>query len=244
VSAHAQEVVRDSIPGSLVEFELVHVPAGRTSLPLVGGGSGDRWVSAYLIGRTEVSWNAYDAFTLSRRPSPRYSPSGADAVAGPSRPYGNPDHGFGHAGFPVVSVTRGAAEAFCAWLSQVTGKRYRLPTEAEWQRAADVAGKERDLGALAWHAANAGQRTHALATREPDALGLFDLFGNAAEWVTTDDGTLVVRGGSFRDSLAAAGPLARHRQTDAWNERDPQIPKSSWWLSDAPFVGFRVVRDP
>jgi hypothetical protein len=58
------------------------------------------------------------------------------------------------------------------------------------------------------------------------------------------DRSLVVRGGSWRDAAGQVGPTARARQQEAWNERDPQIPKSSWWLSDGPFVGFRIVREP
>ncbi|MDA1306832.1 MAG: hypothetical protein O2917_06175, partial [Acidobacteria bacterium] len=62
------------------------------------------------------------------------------------------------------------------------------------------------------------------------------------EWVMTEDNALVVRGGSFRDAATVVGPAARAEQDDTWNERDPQLPKSQWWLSDAPHVGFRVVR--
>lgn len=233
--AGSQDVVRDSIPGTLVTFELVRVPAGTVQ----AGGAG-RAVSSFLVGRTEVTWDAYDAFTMSRAPSPRYSPAGADAVAGPSRPYGNPDYGFGHAGYPVISVTREAALAFCAWLSSVTGHTYRLPSEAEWQRAADVAAAAPGDGS----SANAGQRGTMPVVSGPTTFGLYHLFGNVAEWVVPDDGALVVRGGSWQDAPGARGPQARARQQESWNERDPQIPKSSWWLSDGPFVGFRVVREP
>ena len=236
--APGQQVVRDSIPGTLVAFELVRVPAGTVHV----GGAG-RDVPSFLVGRTEVTWDAYDAFTMSRAPSPRYSPAGADAVAGPSRPYGNPDYGFGHAGFPVISVTRDAALAFCAWLSSVTGHRYRLPSESEWQRVADVVAA---VPGAAPPAADAvpGQRGTRPATSGATPFGLYHLFGNVAEWVVPDDGALVVRGGSWQDVLGARGPQARARQQESWNERDPQIPKSSWWLSDGPFVGFRVVREP
>ncbi|MGQ0649914.1 MAG: formylglycine-generating enzyme family protein [Gemmatimonadaceae bacterium] len=246
VSAGAQHVIRDSIPGTLVTLELVRVSGGAARLDTPNGRRTIE-VTPFLIGRTEVLWEAYDAFTLSRQPSPRYAAAGADAIAGPSRPYGNPDYGFGHKGFPVISVTRGAAEAFCAWLSSVTGGKYRLPTEAEWQRVADLALPDGDggrLDAMAWHVGNAGGSTHAAGTKASDALGLHDLFGNVLEWVVPNDGGLVARGGSFRDPRDRVGPRSRARQTDAWNERDPQIPKSSWWLSDGPFVGFRVVRDP
>jgi formylglycine-generating enzyme required for sulfatase activity len=196
-----------------------------------------------MIGRTELLWEAYDAFTLSNPSPDTVGRRLIDAVARPSRPYGAPDYGWGHRGFPTISVAREAAEAFCAWLSAHTGKTYRLPTEAEWDHVAALARGTATIDSLAWHAGNSEGRTHAAASRRPDALGLYDLFGNAAEWVTTSDGQRVTRGGSFRDTASAIGPHARAVQTDEWNERDPQIPKSRWWLSDGPFVGFRIVRE-
>lgn len=219
---------RESIPGTVVTFEMVLVPGE----------------SPFYLGRTEVTWDMYDVFALGLdKPT---STSGGDAVARPSQPYGAPDYGWGHAGYPVISVTRSAAEAFCAWLSAKTGKTYRLPTDAEWARAASVAAGSGVMShdrrdALAWHRGNASARTHLVAARKADALGLFDLFGNAAEWVMTADGALVTRGGSFRDAVDTVGPDARAVQDETWNERDPQLPKSRWWLSDGPFVGFRLV---
>lgn len=238
----------DSIPGTLVSFELVAVPSGTVSVPGKHGQQTVR-VSRFLIGRSELSWDAYDAYMLSKPTVTESQTTGADAVSRPSRPYGAPDHGWGHRGFPTISVTRAAAEAFCAWLSSKTGNKYRLPSEAEWLRAAALAGGARPmttarLDSLAWHAENAGSTTHASASRHADELGLHDLFGNAAEWVVSDDGRNVVRGGSFRDSRREVGPQARAVQDESWNERDPQMPKSRWWLSDGPFVGFRIVREP
>jgi formylglycine-generating enzyme required for sulfatase activity len=196
------------------------------------------------VGRTEVTWDMYDAFALSR-PDTIASRGGADAVARPTRPYGAPDYGWGHAGYPVISVAYTAAEAFCEWLSARTGKRYRLPTEAEWNaiaRAAlsDSVGTE----SLAWHAGNADGTTHPVGRKRADALGLHDLLGNAAEWVTPSTGRPVLRGGSFRTGASVLSPDTRSVQDDSWNERDPQIPQSRWWMSDAPFAGFRIVRDP
>jgi hypothetical protein len=52
----------------------------------------------------------------------------------------------------------------------------------------------------------------------------------------------VTRGGSFRDPLDQVWAGARAVQDESWNERDPQLPKSKWWLSDGPFVGFRLAR--
>lgn len=223
---------RESIEGTRVTFEIV----------LVSGGP----IKPFYIGRTEVTWDVFDVFAFGL--DKRIDTPGLDAIARPSPPYGAPDYGWGHAGYPAISVTRAAAEAFCRWLSAKTGKAYRLPTDAEWSHVAALAVGHapltlEQLGALAWHRGNAGGRTHPVATKRPDAMGLFDLFGNAAEWVAADT-ALTIRGGSFRDPEGAVGPLARAVQVETWNERDPQLPKSHWWLSDAPFVGFRVVREP
>src|SRR5437588_585609 len=158
-----------------------------------------------------------------------------------------PDRGFGHHGYPALAMTYGAARAYCAWLSARTGRHYGLPTDAQWTRAlglglstdTSLSAERRD--ALAWHAGNAAHQSHAVATKQADALGAYDLLGNVAEWVTVPDGPPVVRGGSWADPAVRVGPSTRAAQTPAWNETDPQFPKSRWWLADAPFVGFRIV---
>jgi formylglycine-generating enzyme required for sulfatase activity len=221
----------ETIPGTLVRFEMQQVPA-QADAP------------AFFVGRTEVTWDMYDVFALGLDTSA--ATGAADAIARPSNPYGAPDRGWGHAGFPAMSITRAAAEAFCQWLSAKTGKAYRLPTDAEWSRAAALATAGgtpavASLDPIAWHRGNAEGRTHPVATRAADASGLFDLFGNTAEWVTTTDGALVTRGGSYRDAAEALGPAARAVQDASWNDTDPQLPKSRWWLSDGPFVGFRLA---
>jgi formylglycine-generating enzyme required for sulfatase activity len=240
--ARQEAAFRESIAGTLATFEMVRVPAGFVTLD-TGSGARTIAVPGFFIGRTEVTWDLYDVFHH-RLDEPAGLPAGADAVARPSEPYGAPDRGWGHAAYPAMSLTREAAEGFCRWLSARTGKAYRLPTEAEWVRVATLAVGRTPLDAvrhdaLAWHAGNSDRRSHPVGKRAPDALGLFDLFGNVAEWVTTDDDARVVRGGSHRD--AAVGPGARAIQDERWNETDPQLPKSRWWLSDGPFVGFRLV---
>jgi formylglycine-generating enzyme required for sulfatase activity len=227
VAASPPTTYRETIPGTLVTFEMVLVPAAANS-------------PAFYLGRTEVTWDMYDVFSLGL--DEKAAGGAADATARPSKPYGAPDYGWGHAGYPAISIAREAADAFAVWLSKKTGKAYRLPTEAEWERAALAAGPPTDAGS--WHSGNSIRRTHPSASRKADALGLFDLYGNAAEWVDAPGGARVTRGGSYRDSLDMIGPRAREVQDDSWNERDPQLPKSKWWLSDGPFVGFRLARTP
>jgi formylglycine-generating enzyme required for sulfatase activity len=235
----APQAYRESIPGTLVSFEMVPVPGGKVTID-----GKDVDVPPFLIGRTEVTWDLYDVFALGLDVSK--GGGAADAVARPSRPYGAPDYGWGHTGYPAISVARTGAQAFAEWLSAKTGKKFRLPTEAEWIHVSQLASKKGGPAeTLAWHDGNAQGKTHPVGTKPPDGLGLFDLFGNAAEWVTTgDDDEYVARGGSFRDAATAVGPNARALQDDSWNARDPQLPKSGWWLSDGPFVGFRLVREP
>jgi hypothetical protein len=73
------------------------------------------------------------------------------------------------------------------------------------------------------------------------------MFGNVAEWCADADGRPVAHGGSFADDIEEMTPakyehlLEGQRQTREWNASDPSLPKSKWWLRDAPFVGFRVV---
>jgi formylglycine-generating enzyme required for sulfatase activity len=237
------ERYHEKIAGTLVSFEMRLVSGGPATF---SDERGERTVDVapFYIGVTEVTWDLYDVFALNLDRGP--DRGAVDAVARPSNPYGAPDYGWGHAGFPAMSVTRQAAEAFCAWLSSKTGKAYRLPTESEWARAAALSSAGRPLDAarrdaIAWHRGNASAKTHAVATKAADGLGLFDLFGNVGEWVMPASGALVLRGGTFRDAADAIGAASRATQDAAWNETDPQLPKSRWWLSDAPFAGFRLA---
>jgi formylglycine-generating enzyme required for sulfatase activity len=236
----------DTIPGSLVTFEMVPVPGGAVQ---IDGPDGPRTINVapFYIGRTEVTWDMYDVYAL--RLDERGGNAAADAIARPSRPYAVPDYEWGHEGYAAISIGFASAKLFCEWLSAKTGHEYRLATEAEWQHAANLAAgtaalKPEQIDSLAWHKGNADKRAQPVASKKPDALGLFDMFGNVAEWVMSANPVPVTRGGSFRDDPATLGPQARAVWQDSWQERDPQLPKSIYWLSDGPFVGFRIVRDP
>lgn len=244
-SLGAQEIVTDSLPGLRLSWELVRVPGGEVTVPGADGPV-PRRVESFLIGRTEVPWELYDVFYL-RLDVPRAQRQQVDATARPSRPYGAPDRGFGHRGYATISLTHASAVQFAAWLSTRTGHTYAVASEAQWQRAADLAYAELPRDAYAehtWFAANAEGTPHPIATRAPDRLGLFDLLGNVGEWATAEDGTPILRGGSFLSRSDDLAPTYRERQIPNWNQTDPQDPKSRWWLSDGPFAGLRLVRIP
>ena len=204
---------------------------------------------AVYVLPTEVTWDLYDIFVY-RLDLPQ-DQGNADATSRPSKPYVPPDRGFGHAGFPAMGMTRDAAIAFCAWLNDRAGVPARLPTPAEWTALAR-AGGEGDFGAgldpripesFAWAKPWAGNQTRPVGTGAANAFGLMDMHGNVAEWVTTREGRPIAMGGSYREPVGEITAESTMRQRFDWNESDPQIPKSLWWLADCSWVGFRFVVD-
>ena len=165
---------------------------------------------------------------------------GADALSRPTSPYISVDRGFGHNGYPAMSISVKGARAFCAWLTRKTGRVIRLPSYREWSSACELPVPSH-LGEAAWFAGNSDGVTHPVGSRLANRWGLLDMLGNVAEWCEGVGGPPVVAGGSFRDTAKLTRPDTRVRPSPAWNASDPQIPKSPWWLADAPFVGFRIA---
>jgi formylglycine-generating enzyme required for sulfatase activity len=252
-SAQAPAPFAVTLPKTVAKIEMVPVKGGVIVLDAVPGKAEKASVTVkpFWIAKTELTWDQYDPFsTTALSAGAAAGATGADAVSRPSRPYVPADLGWGHAGFPVINVTPYSGETYCKWLSLVSGKKFRLPTEAEWELACRAGAAPATLvvpAALAksaWYDANGGGQTHAVAKKAANALGLFDMIGNAGEWCVGRDGKPVLCGGSWNDKAPQVGPGARAWQTSAWNETDPQIPKSKWWLSDGSFCGFRVVCEP
>jgi hypothetical protein len=226
------------------------IPAGKVTVAdPAGGPAKEIEIGPLYFAETETVWDAYDIFVFALDNPDPGATSGADAVTRPSKPYVPPDRGYGHSGYAALSLSAHGAAEYCRWLSEKTGRTYRLPTEAEWQYACLAGspgpyswGSEAAAAAdHAWFKDNAGPKTHPVAQKKPNAWGLFDMHGNAAEWTTGLDGKPVVKGGSFKDGVEGLRAQSRVKQTPDWNSSDPQFPKSKWWLADCTFVGFRVV---
>ncbi|MBT32868.1 MAG: sulfatase-modifying factor protein [Thalassobius sp.] len=203
--------------------------------------------------------------------APEGSDWDAEGVTRPSPPYEDPTFGMGKYGYPAVSMTQYAALLFCKWLTAKTGTFYRLPTEAEWEYACkagtttayffgdDVA----NLDDYAWYYENSDDTYHKVGEKKPNPWGLYDIHGNVAEWTldqyvndfyaSIEDGSVdpwskptklhprTVRGGSWDDDPEELRSSARKESDMNWKRRDPQIPKSFWWNTDSPFVGFRII---
>ena len=101
----------------------------------------------------------------------------------------NPSHFVGDS-LPVDNISWVDAKTFIHELNKMTGKQYRLPTEAEWEFAArggrwsqdlNYSGSD-DLNAVGWCDGNSGRRTHAVGTKAPNELDIYDMCGNVYEW--------------------------------------------------------------
>jgi len=139
----------EMIPGTTVSFDMVAIPEGIFTMgspdnePLRDVDEGPvRKVSLskFWIAKTEVTWDEYLAFfratsSQGRTEGQVVTRKNTDAISGATPPWGAPDQGWGKGKRPAITMSWHAANVYCQWLSKVTGKKYRLPTEAEWEYA-------------------------------------------------------------------------------------------------------------
>lgn len=272
--------------GDKISFEMVPIPGGTF---LMGSPDSEKGrdanegpqhpvtVKPFWMAKLEASWDEYDVYWENRPKGPPQRPDISkkpdklpDAITSPTPPYEDPTFGYGRKGFPVIAVTHHAAMEYCRWLSEKTGKLYRLPTEAEWEwacRAGTTSDDMDKLGEVAWYEKNSNDMPHPVGKKKPNAWGLHDMFGNVAEWCidsykadfyktlpldkpfvmpfnppTENRYPDVARGGSWNDPADKCRSAVRRGSNKDWLKRDPQRPQSIWWMTDADWVGFRVVR--
>ena len=153
-TVNAFENFIETIPGTAASISMVAIPGGEFNM---GSPAGEPFrkedegpqkkvrVSDFFMGEIEVTWDQFWAFyseTMSEGRTPpaviyaNNSREDIDAVSGPTPPFGLPDQGWGMGSRPAITMTHYSAQTFCQWLSLKTGRKYRLPTEAEWEYAA------------------------------------------------------------------------------------------------------------
>ncbi len=228
-------------------------------------------LDAFWMQTHEVTWDAYLLFMFADQAKELEHPDAlVDALSRPTAPHLEMSFGRGNNGYPAISMAQHGANKFAQWLSAKTGEYYRLPTEAEWEyacRAGTTTGiGPGQLGDHAWFAKNSarpgftGGTYHKIGTKKPNAWGLYDMLGNVMEWTLDQYARYTAaptenpwvksaapyphaaRGGSWRNDEKGVGCTVRVRSDPSWKRRDPQLPKSIWYMSDAPWLGFRLVR--
>ncbi len=220
----------EKIPGTTVSFEMVVIPGGKFEIgspesePFKKPDEGPKKmieISRFWMGKAEVSWIEYLAFFNKTSSEGRKEPgkiSGkdeVDAISGPTPPWGAPDQGWGKTKEAAITISFHAAETYCKWLSGVTGKHYRLPTEAEWEYACRAGttgpyffeGSPKDfsrnkfinkifgpdttnINSYVIYSENSNGRPHHPAQVQPNPFGLLNMLGNVSEfcqdWYSTD----------------------------------------------------------
>ena len=228
------QTFQDCTQGSNDCPEMVIIPAGRFMMGERGEQREVTITKRFAVSKFEVTFDQWSACVA----------YGGCSPAG--------DRGFGKGRRPVINVSWNDAQRYARWLSRMTGKTYRLLTEAEWEYAARAGttgdfsfeGGEEKLGEYAWYGANSYSKTHPVGDKKPNAFSLYDMHGNVWEWVNDWYGTYesgsradpqgpksgrrrVYRGGGWYDT---AGDL---RSAD----RDGHVPDTRSFV-----LGFRLAR--
>lgn len=187
-------------------------------------------LSSFSIGRYEVTQEEWDAVM------------------------GSNNSRFKGSKLPVHGVNWGDSWKFIKKLNELTGKNFRLPTEAEWEFAArggnsskhfKYAGSD-DLSSVAWFSDNSGEQPHIVGTKQPNELGLYDMSGNVSEWC--NDWLGDYSSSSQKNPTGPAGYLlssgSRVYRGGSWNgiRRDCRVAnRHSIEGLEYYFVGFRLA---
>ena len=151
---------------------------------------------------------------------------------------------------PVENISWDDATEFCKKLSGMTGKKYRLPSEAEWEyacRAGTTGDYAGDLGSMGWYLKNAGGKTHPVGDQKhPNAYGLYDMHGNVWEWCedvwhnnydgAPSGGKAWLSRGKTRSRVARGGSWGISRYDCRSANRGRHEAKAGY-----SYIGFRVV---
>ncbi|MEM9348370.1 MAG: SUMF1/EgtB/PvdO family nonheme iron enzyme [Planctomycetota bacterium] len=229
-----------------VAFDMVYIP-----------GDLAKQIKPFYVAKTEVTWEMFE-FWMNGEDLGTASEQ-AEARSKGLRPsylgHGHPQTDLGlidDKQQPAIGMSWRVAQTFCRWLSEQTGKHYRLPTDNEWQYLLEQSGGvPEDSKNLLNHALfvdNADweellfTKPRRVAQGKPDRFGLYDLIGNAAEWVQPMGGKRWVRGGHFgMEAKDFTDDWLSVEDHSVWNESYPALPLSESWYIDHYYQGIRLV---
>ena len=180
--------IKNTVPTKPIIGNMVDIPAGEFLMgDSVGDGSIDEKpvhrvnIKAFRLGATEVTFEQYDI----------YAHAIADAAPKNNDHFVSnlpDDNGWGRGNRPVFNISWDEAQGYITWLNQQTGRRFRLPTEAEWEYAARAGTTTNYPWGNAFssaqaNGANALKQTAPVAQYPANKFGLYDMVGNVYEWV-------------------------------------------------------------
>ena len=242
----------ETIPGTDVSFQMTPIPGGSFLMgsPSDEAGRGDDEgpqvqvrVAPFWMAQREVTWAEYhefmklvDAFESFDEQGLRQlaDKHGVDAVTAPSKIY-EPGFTYGTGDDPdqpAVTMSQYAAKQYTKWLSLLTGRFYRLPTEAEWEYACRAGSTTAysfgedpdDLPIAGWSYDLDAMETHAVGKKKPNAWGLYDMHGNVSEWVLD---------GYQEDWYAQLSPGVQSNEAIRWPDQlFPRVLRGGSWLLD------------
>jgi formylglycine-generating enzyme required for sulfatase activity len=151
---------------------------------------------------------------------------------------------------PVESISWDEAAAFCKKLSELEGKTYRLPSEAEWEYACRAGSSgpyagDGNLDDIGWYLGNSGSETHPVGSLQPNAWGFYDMQGNVWEWCADWYGPYAAG-----DATDPTGPPTGTTRVLRGGSLDygPEFARAAfrnWYTPETKlyYIGFRVVLD-
>jgi sulfatase modifying factor 1 len=195
--------------GDKISFDMVLVPAGVFQMGSAADEPGRKddegpqhqvRLDSFYLCSTETTIALFMAYyqetvsakrdLLGMQEEKKQQDGSVDAITGPTPVYGDMTMGYNEK-HPAIGMTWHNAMTFCRWLSQKTGRQYRLPTEAEWEYACragttnvfGVTSDAEQMKEFAWYDATADNETSEVGKKKPNVWGLYDMSGSVREWV-------------------------------------------------------------
>ncbi len=227
-------------------------------------------VAAFWMGAFEVTRDEFDVFykdaTTSEnsaldavtRPSPQY----VDLSWGMGKEGGYPVNSLSQYG--ALMYCRWLYNKTGVFYRLPTEAEWEYACRAGSTTRFYFGNDEKQLDNYAWYENNSAEKFKKVGLKLPNAWGLYDMLGNVCEWTLDHyeakrmedmaDNAVnpmiapnkskypkALRGGGFKDEALQLRSANRFKSEPLWNHRDPQIPKSKWWLTDAGAIGFRIL---